>query len=237
MLSRFLPDGLTAEAFWQRVDDSFSAGRVKLVFVADTIPRELARIVEFLNEQMKADVRAVELSWFEADGVKAFTPRIIGETQRAQAAKASSRSLPPPVSQEEWIEKTQRRYGQDSVDGAHRFIELIADAGGHAEVAKLQGSLIGVFDLPFGSFFPISVGNGKVTLNFGYMTHRPAFKSEESRQRLYNQLVEMVGPLSTQNLTGFPGFPTAKLNEAQVRDGVLSLCRFIAAEAQKEAND
>jgi len=234
LLSRFLPDGLTAEAFWQRVDDSFSAGRVKLVFVADTIPKELARIVEFLNEQMKADVRAVELSWFEADGVKAFTPRIIGETQRAQAAKASSRNLPPPVSQEEWIERTQRRYGQESVDGAHWFIGLVAEAGGHAEVAKLQGSLIGVFDLPFGSFYPISVQSGKVTLNFGYMTHRPALKSEESRQRLYDQLVEVVGPLSTKNLTGFPGFPTAKLNDAEVRKGVLELCRFIAAEAQKE---
>ncbi|MCJ2182168.1 hypothetical protein MTR62_05560 [Novosphingobium sp. 1949] len=52
MLSEFLEDDRDPEGFWQRVDDSFSAGRIKLVFVADTIPNELARIVEFLNKQM-----------------------------------------------------------------------------------------------------------------------------------------------------------------------------------------
>jgi hypothetical protein len=74
--------------FWNQVDANFKAGRIKLVFVADEIPRELARIVEFLNEQMRADVRAVELRWFtDEDGVTAMSPRICGETERAAAAK------------------------------------------------------------------------------------------------------------------------------------------------------
>ena len=59
-LAAFL-DGGNADTFWAQVDANFAAGRLKLVFVADVIPRELARIVEFLNEQMQADVRAVEL--------------------------------------------------------------------------------------------------------------------------------------------------------------------------------
>jgi hypothetical protein len=80
--------------FWNQVDANFKAGRIKLVFVADEIPRELARIVEFLNEQMRADVRAVELRWFTGeDGVTAMSPRIIGETERATAAKSLSPSL------------------------------------------------------------------------------------------------------------------------------------------------
>jgi hypothetical protein len=64
--------------FWEQVDANFKAGRIKLVFVADGIPRELARIVEFLNEQMRADVRAVELRWFAGDG-GVMSPRVIGE--------------------------------------------------------------------------------------------------------------------------------------------------------------
>lgn len=67
-LATFLAGTTEPQDFWQQVDANFSAGRIKMVFVADTIPRELARIVEFLNEQMKADVRAVELSWFESEG-------------------------------------------------------------------------------------------------------------------------------------------------------------------------
>jgi hypothetical protein len=61
-LAAFIGDASDPEQFWEQVDANFAAGRIKMVFVADTIPRELARIVEFLNEQMKADVRAVELS-------------------------------------------------------------------------------------------------------------------------------------------------------------------------------
>jgi hypothetical protein len=68
VLAAFLGATADPQKFWEQVDANFAAGRIKMVFVADTIPRELARIVEFLNEQMKADIRAVELSWFESDG-------------------------------------------------------------------------------------------------------------------------------------------------------------------------
>jgi len=67
MLKGFIGDWEPA-AFWEQVDANFKAGRIKLVFVADEIPRDLARIVEFLKEQMRADVRAVELRWFTGEG-------------------------------------------------------------------------------------------------------------------------------------------------------------------------
>lgn len=93
-LAEFIGNGEPAD-FWNQVDANFKAGRIKLVFVADEIPRELARIVEFLNEQMRADVRAIELRWFTGeDGVTAMSPRIFGETERAAAAK----NLVPPSS-------------------------------------------------------------------------------------------------------------------------------------------
>src|SRR5690606_20436933 len=92
VLQAFIGDQEPA-TFWEQVDANFKAGRIKLVFVADEIPRELARIVEFLNDQMRADVRAVELRWFAGDGgIITLSPRVIGETERAAAAK---RSEPP----------------------------------------------------------------------------------------------------------------------------------------------
>lgn len=66
LLRTFLGDQEPA-LFWEQVDANFKAGRIKLVFVADEIPRELARIVEFLNDQMRAEVRAVELRWFTGE--------------------------------------------------------------------------------------------------------------------------------------------------------------------------
>ncbi len=148
VLADFLGEDEDAEEFWQRVDDRFAAGRVKLVFVADVIPRELARIVEFLNEQMKADVSAVELNWFEGEGVKAFTPRFIGETERAQANKSAAKSTPPPISRDDWIGTHLAPFGGETVRAANLFVDLVTEAGGHAEVTTAQGSIIAVFDLP-----------------------------------------------------------------------------------------
>src|ERR1044071_7978528 len=44
--------GRDVELFWQEVKKNLQAGYVRLVFLADMIPPELQRVVEFLNEQM-----------------------------------------------------------------------------------------------------------------------------------------------------------------------------------------
>jgi hypothetical protein len=87
----------SAEAFWARVKTNLQAGRVRMVFVADRIPPELQRIVEFLNEQMDpAEVLAVELRQFLGGGVKTLAPRVLGQTAAAERQKAmgSQASVP-----------------------------------------------------------------------------------------------------------------------------------------------
>src|SRR6266508_697252 len=50
------------DQFWQAVKVNLQAGRVRLVFVADRIPPELRRVIEFLNAQMDpAEVLGVEI--------------------------------------------------------------------------------------------------------------------------------------------------------------------------------
>src|SRR5258708_35282834 len=45
------PEG-DVEAYWQKVKTNLQAGRIRLLFVADVIPPELRKIVEFLNKPM-----------------------------------------------------------------------------------------------------------------------------------------------------------------------------------------
>jgi hypothetical protein len=77
------------EKFWDSVEGNFRAKRLRMVFVADAIPLELQRIVEFMNEQMKpADVLAVELRQYVGKGGRTLVPRIFGLTAEAQAQKS-----------------------------------------------------------------------------------------------------------------------------------------------------
>jgi hypothetical protein len=83
------------EGFWQRVKTNLQAGRVRLVFVADVIPMELRRIVEFLNGQMDpAEVLAVEIRQYVGEGLKSLVPRVFGQTAGAQAKKAATGPAP-----------------------------------------------------------------------------------------------------------------------------------------------
>ena len=81
------------ETFWQKVKVNLQAGKVRLVFVADEIPSELRRIVEFLNEQMDpAEVLAVEIKQYVSGNLRTLVPSVIGQTQEAQQRKSTGTS-------------------------------------------------------------------------------------------------------------------------------------------------
>ena len=64
-LSGFLEGRSDVDEFWNLVADNLAEGRLRLLFVADEIPSELRRIVEFLNEQMdRTEVLAVEVKQY-----------------------------------------------------------------------------------------------------------------------------------------------------------------------------
>lgn len=87
-LSRFL-EGCDETQFWERLELNLRAGKVRMLFVADVIPPELQRVVEFLNEQMNpAEVLAVQVKQFAGQNLKTLVPTVIGQTAQAQGTKA-----------------------------------------------------------------------------------------------------------------------------------------------------
>jgi hypothetical protein len=90
-LAALLADGsLDPEIFWQQAKTNLRAGRIRLVFVADSIPPELRRVVEFLNEQMDpAEVLAIEVRQYVANGLRTLVPSVVGQTAEAQQRKAT----------------------------------------------------------------------------------------------------------------------------------------------------
>jgi hypothetical protein len=89
-LRPLLEESEDQEAYWQKVKVNLEAQRLRLVFVADEIPAELRRIVEYLNGQMKStEVLAVEIKEFAGEGTKTLVSRVIGRTAAAQRAKTA----------------------------------------------------------------------------------------------------------------------------------------------------
>lgn len=69
------------DEFWEAVSRNLAAKRLRLLFVADSIPDPLARVVEFLNAQMPGiEVLAVEVKRFHGASAQTLVPRVIGRT-------------------------------------------------------------------------------------------------------------------------------------------------------------
>jgi hypothetical protein len=81
-----LDETMTVPSFFERVTDHLRAGRIRMVFVADAVPDDLRRIVEFMNEQMTpAEVFAVEVKQYLAEGYpgRVIVPAVYGRTAAA----------------------------------------------------------------------------------------------------------------------------------------------------------
>ena len=89
-VSGLLDDDGDIEQFWTKAKNNLQAASIRMVFVADSIPTELRRIVEFLNQQMDpAEVIAVEVKQFGGEGVKTLVSTVFGRTAEAEMRKGT----------------------------------------------------------------------------------------------------------------------------------------------------
>ena len=80
------------EHFWTSVQTNLQAGRMRLVFVADLIPSELERVVEFLNRNMPSiDVAAIEVKQFVGGAQTTLVSRLLGQSAATRQAKSVAR--------------------------------------------------------------------------------------------------------------------------------------------------
>lgn len=221
--------GKDTNHFWTSVDENLSAGRLQLVIAADKIPAELARIIEFLNEQMKCDVKAVELRYFEAaDGRRTLVPHIIGETEKIKAEKSGGRKERlPPITENDWLKKYIQPLGQQVFAGTVANAEIAKQLGGSIHVASSQGSLMSRFVADDEKeIWPWSMKqNGTIWIGFGWIKNRPALIDESIRLRFLKEFSDAVGGLTTNSITGSPAFPVERLNDGELKKrfiGVMS---------------
>ncbi len=99
-------DPAAVEEYWQQVEANLRHHRIRLIFVADAIPKELRRLVAFLNEEMaNVEVLAVEVKQFQKEdqqAQKALVPRVVGFTE---SVRKPTPTLQKRVTREEFLER------------------------------------------------------------------------------------------------------------------------------------
>jgi len=83
------------DQYWKTVEKNLKEGKIRLVFVADEIPRELQRLIEFMNDKMSdIEVIGVEVKQYLGGERRAVVPRLIGLTEKARQKKEGGSTTP-----------------------------------------------------------------------------------------------------------------------------------------------
>jgi len=204
-LRNFLYASGSPEDFWQKVQANLHDGRIRMLFVADEIPAELRRIVEFLNAQMNpAEVLAIEIRQYVGTNVKTLVPRVFGQTA----------PLPEPRPKKIWDKPSilitlTENIGPKGAEVASKILYW-------AETKMLKidwgkGSTMGMFQ-PLVEYedhihHTISIWTyGKIQIEFKYM--EPPFNTEEKRHELIDRLNKIQGvSIPLNKINGEPSIP------------------------------
>lgn len=191
-------DQEAVEVFWGRVKTNLQAGKIRMVFVADEIPPELRRIIEFLNGQMDpAEVLGVEVRQFVGEGIKTLVPKLIGQTEAAHRAKSSGGVSGKQWDEASFIKEMETRHGPEAARVAKVVLEWSAVAFSRIFLGSGEG--YGTFTpiLQVGKdkyrFFRVSTDQPVIDINLRYLKDKPPFMQEEKRLEFLRRLNEIPG--------------------------------------------
>lgn len=237
-LATFL-EGADADSFWRSVEANLRSGRVRMLFVADRIPKELARIVEFLNEQMRpAEVLAIEVEQYTSpSGIRTLVPRLIGQTERAQTSKAVSEPL-ERLSEAAWLESLEDLHGQDARNSVERTVSWLRTNGYVVVMSNSQDALAAGIQRSGGKaafVFFMRKTSGRVETSLQNLGTLEAFAAETSRQAVLDSIRQW--PSSTlkasDKLTGWPSVTMTELATAPLWAAFTDLSQRILSSVGK----
>jgi hypothetical protein len=238
VLIDFLGDRFEVDEFWQEVETNLQIQKIRMIFIADVIPKELRRIVEFLNVQMKpAEVFALEVPQYVGGTFKSFVPRLIGQTVAAQEKKVSTvRRTGRQWDEISFFDMVKVKLGDKPEALVVRKIydwmkkNLPIDEWGTGEIwgsykAKIErkGVKIPLFDLTTGGFIQIPFRT--------FQTYEP-FNTAANREQLRIKLNEAIPGLKLQqeSINRYPNIRCSQLINPEVLNKFLEVMDWAVAQ-------
>lgn len=232
-LKNFLAEDVEPEEFWQMANKNLQDRQIRLLFVADEIPTELQRIVEFLNEQMeRTEVLAIEIKQFVSKGLTGLVPRVIGRTAEAQRVKVAGERA-QRMDEPSFLEVIEHRSTEES-DTARKILDwskqnFTTINWGRASFSPVLESDSGSSHNPIGVYT-----SGQIEIKFRRMKYRiPAYQSDDKRLELVRRLNEIPGVNLPADCIGkFPTILLSKLSEPNALERFLKVIAWTIEEVK-----
>ena len=237
VLAEFLGDR-DPDDFWKLVKTNLQAGRVRLLFVADVIPDELRRIVEFLNEQMDpADVMAVEVRQFVSGEVQTLVPQVYGASAAAQSRKSGGGRAKRKWDEDSILAEIKDQHGDVGDRVARRFVKWLHENCGHFDFGEgmITGSMYGYVVRDGQNHCPASLQtSGMITIEFHENSKRPPFSDRDLRLEYLKKLNAIPGvKIDEERVDSYPSIKFSVLDRGSNLKKFLEVLDWYAEKVKR----
>ncbi|WKZ83187.1 MAG: hypothetical protein QY307_02745 [Acidimicrobiia bacterium] len=204
------------EEFWSNVAANIEAGRVRLLFVADRLPVELRRVIEFWNQHTDpVEVLGLEVRQFVGEDLVTFVPQVYGQTIRATEKK--TRRGPARQWDEGSFFDALAEHGTEAVTVGRRIFDWAISRGLDIQWGRgaVYGTMLPVLDHGGADHATMSVTtSARLEVRFSDMSKRQPFARPEHRLDLLARLNQAGASIPEDGIDRWPGVPFAAIAES-----------------------
>ncbi|NMD72752.1 hypothetical protein HHO41_21225 [Bacillus sp. DNRA2] len=226
-------DDENVEDFWTKVQANLHEGIIRMLFVADIIPDELRRIIEFMNDQMtKSEVLGIEIKQYlnSEKNIKTLVPRVIGLTNSTAQKKIITKKQ---WNKESFMTEVENRLGNEAKQVYQEIFTLLS-AGPYRiwyGQGKVMGSIFFVYDGVESHNLIGMWTNGSFELQFQHLKNNPPFSEWDKRVDFQLKLKELLNvEIPEKSLNLRPSFLWEKLKTAEAREKLCEILSWVVDE-------
>jgi hypothetical protein len=216
------------------------------MLIADEIPQEVRRIIEFLNSQMDpAEVLAIEVKQFKGqNGLTTLVPRVLGITAVAEQkkARASGAKRDKPWDEASFFgqlaergDQIEQKVARHLFEWAQKFMQDI-DYGSGIKMASFMpiDRFANIWFCPYRVYTGYTAAYVEIPLRTGMQA--PPFIESASKVDLVRRLNQIGGFTIAEEVNRFPGIDLKTLGEGDRIDRFLNVMKWAVDQVRLSQN-
>ena len=116
-------DENNAKAIWEAVGKNLKEGRYKFVVLMDKLDSRLKDLIIYLNQNSKFDLYAVELEYYQHDGLEIVVPRIFGAEIKKETGPARQTTA---WDKDSFFQDAEKYLEKDEMEHMRSFVEFLS---------------------------------------------------------------------------------------------------------------
>ena len=208
--------------YLSQLQSNIDTANMRLIIAADSIPSELRRMIEFLNNTSKFEILGLEVILYSDEKDlenKYLIPTLLGASEQIRDSKKKSRSQ---WSKERFFEAVEENLSpeiREKIKNLYKFTKDLTDREPNWGTGKETGSFTGKLDIDNHLYSILSVyTDGNISINIGWNHKHLSEINKDISEKFRKEANQITKKSITKNSweNGWPKIALKSLSDQQL---------------------